>query len=278
MLVRNINFNETLHQYTDEENFIYTSVTTKIKSVEKEFDKEYWLAYKAKELNISKEELNKEWTNINKASCERGNIIHKKLEDAIDKAYGGKTTGITDINNYKGFKKQIKNYKDLNYLLGINEQLYNYLNLLINNDWILYTELRVYLREYGIAGTIDLCAIKNTDAIIIDYKTNKDDLNFKSGYYKKIWINGRKVKTDIWIDKKEYFKKPLNNLEYCKGNVYKLQLSTYGYIIELWNYNIKGLVLFHIKPNSPVKIYNLDYLRNEAKKLIEYDNSASLFL
>lgn len=268
--IRNISFNEALHQYTDEESFVYTSVTTKIKSVEQAFDKEFWSKYKADERGISQEEVLKEWEEINKISCEKGTIIHKKLEDSINEVYKGESNLYRGNEPTKLWKKEIKDLTSLanSELRFISIDIYNYLVILINNGWTLYTEYRVYLQEFLIAGTIDLLAIRDKDFIIIDWKTNKDELHFKSGYYKKEWKGGVKVKTNIWVDKKEYFLKPLGHLEFCKGNIYSLQLSTYAYIMQCWDYNLVGLVLYHIR-DVAVKAYKINYLENEARILVK---------
>lgn len=268
--IRNISFNEALHQYTDEESFVYTSVTTKIKSVEQAFDKEYWSLYKANERGVTQEEILKEWEEINKISCDKGTIIHKKLEDSINNVYHKEFPLYRGNESGRLWKKEIKDLDSLanSDLRFISIDIYNYLVILINNGWTLYTEYRVYLQEHLIAGTIDLLAIKGDDFIIVDWKTNKDELHFKSGYYKKKWQGGVKVKTTEWVDKKEYFLKPLGHLEYCKGNIYSLQLSMYAYIMKEWEYKLKGLVLYHIR-DIGVKPYKINYLENEARVLIK---------
>ncbi len=274
--IRNISFDSEAHVYTDDGLLVYTSVTTKIKQVERPFDREYWLQVKAKERGISKEQLGQEWDEINKLSCIRGNNIHKKLEDSVNSIYKPSElpiykTGLGSDIGILANKRGIANLEELanSELRYISIDIYNYLVQLIIRGWTLYPELRVYLSEYKIAGTIDLPAIRGNEVIIIDWKTNKDELSFKSGYYKKEWRGGMKVKTDMWINKKEYFLSPISHLEYCKGNVYALQLSMYARIMWEWGFKIKGLVLYHIRDNFPVKYYNIQYMEYEADKVIK---------
>lgn len=241
---RTISFNEELHRYTDEYNNVYTSVTTVIQNYYPKFNEDYWAGVKAKEYNISKEAVLKIWANGRDAACAKGTIEHKLLEDSVINSRV-KPEGISLFP--KGF---IKGQEKLDVtLLASSPLALKYPKILfklmefIDAGYTVYVEKRVYWAEFLIAGTIDCLLVKNGKFWILDWKTNKDELKFKSGYYKK--ING--IKTNQWVDKKEYFFSPLDNLENCKGTIYTMQLSLYAYLLELWGLQCEGLIIYHIR-------------------------------
>lgn len=282
---RTIYFNEELHRYTDEYQTVYTSVTQLIEAYSPVFDKEYWAAYKAKQLNISKEEVLLRWKGITEEACAKGNETHSNLETSVNNASSN-----TDfsISNYIGLKQnelKITNNKiDFNILQGsklaqnfpiILKMIKHYVDL----GYSIFAEKRVYSSYYCIAGTIDLILVKGTNFIIVDWKTNKDELKFKSGYYKK--ING--VKSSIWVDKDERLLKPLGHLQNCKGTKYSLQLSLYAFLMELYGFTLQGIILTHIREDKDVQnqtktdeqgntlfqieFPTIEYLKNDVHKL-----------
>lgn len=247
---RTISFNESLHRYTDEYNKEYTSVTTFLKDYEIPFDSDYWSKKKAAESGLSQSAVLRNWEQITVEACEKGNRIHKNLEDSINESTG--KTKLIPINVKIDFNKPV----DLDVLasspLGLKypKILFTLMHY-VEQGFVIYAEKRIYWAEILIAGTIDCLLVKGKQFLILDWKTNKDDLVFKSGYFKK--VNG--IKTNQWVDKKEYFKKPINNLEHCKGNKYVLQLSMYAFLMELWGFQCIGLILFQIQ-SKPVMLNN----------------------
>lgn len=270
-------FNEKLHRYTNPEGFVYTSVTTLIGKYHPQFDENFWAKKKAKELGISESLVKLNWKNIRDAACDRGNQVHKELEDSINHSNGSSKFYFDSDNDFKN-KVVIIDHTNLDLLANTPlcknyPEIFEYLASYIRLGWILFAEQRVYWKDFLVAGTID-CPLLNPftkEFIIVDWKTNKDELKFKSGYFKK--VNG--IKTDIWIDKKEYFFYPLNFLEHCKGNIYTLQLNTYAYILELWGYKCIGLVLFHIRNGYPVTKIPILYDNSYGKKLLNHFKSVS---
>lgn len=268
---RNIAFNEKLHTYTDEFGKSYTSVTTLIDKYAPKFDKEKWALIKAKEAGTTPEIIKASWEQITDYACEKGSKEHKLLEDSINNA------------TYKREEK----YSELKISIGLNiiinttnlhilansplankyPKIYNYLKEKIEEGWTLHCEKRIYWAEYLVAGTIDLLLIKGKFFIIVDWKTNKDKMMFKSGYYKK--VNG--IKTNTWVDKKEYMFRPIGFLEHCKGIKYTLQLSMYAYIMELWGFKCIGLRLFHIREVEGLTQYEIKY-EKQASELLLIDN------
>lgn len=245
-IIRHISFNEKLHKYTDQFNNVYTPVTSQIELYKEPYDREYWSAKKAKELGISQQQVKDSWDSITKIACDKGNVIHKRLETSVENSYNfikvPNAIHNDDCSDLKGHEVSLEVLRKTPLALHYPKIL-KLLEFYIEKGWKVYAEKRFYLVEYLIAGTIDLVLIKDKDFIIVDWKTNKDELKFISGYYKKV----NNIKTTEWVNKKKYFNFPLNRLEECKGNVYTLQLSSYAYMMEQWGFKCVGLILCHIK-------------------------------
>lgn len=276
-IVREIKFDEGLHKYTDQDRLVYTSVTTLIGKYHDQFDKEFWAKNKSEDLSIyneyrgmSSEQIKAHWNDITVHSQNKGNKTHKILEDSINKANRnasfefdqtksriGSGLGLIKINktniNILAETPLAKKYP----------KIYNFLKNYIEDGWTLYAEKRIYWFDFLIAGTIDCLLMKDNLFMIVDWKTNKKKLEFRSGYYKK--VNG--LVTSQWINKDERFHHPLQNIPFCKGNVYTLQLSLYAYLMELWGFKCIALTLFHILNDVVQDPYVIPYWKQSCEKL-----------
>ncbi len=260
-----ISFNEEAHSYTDEFNTKYTSVTTVIKDYEIPYDREFWLAWKAEKLGVSIEELDAEWVRINVESKVRGNEKHNYLEDSINALYNKLKNAFSKFSfkgKVKTLDRQQLEQSDLQYT---HNKIYRFLVQLLDNGYTLYPEYRVYNQQVGICGTIDVLAVKDKEFIIVDWKTNKDLLSFKAGYFKKD-RNG--IKTNKFVTKEEYFKYPLGDIEFCKGEIYTLQLSMYAFLTELFGLECVGLYLWHIRDSDVM--YKIQYRKRHIHKMITH--------
>ena len=275
-------FDPIEHKYVDNFGHAYTSVTQLIGKFEPKFDEMYWAKYKARERGVSVEQVLMEWDTIRNNSCERGTATHEFLEDNINGIYDNAKVEFNEIvkrtSNTNDYKYKITNVDQM-YFLPIREKLpdifYRLLSY-VKDGWVLYAEKRVYSVKYKIAGTIDLLLVRDKDFIIVDWKTNKDDLKFTSGYFKKEFkmVDGVnvKVKTNQWIKKEEYLDYPLNNIMKCKGMTYTLQLSLYAFLIEEFGFSAKKLELFHIVNNEydRLKAYKIEYLKQDVKRMLDF--------
>ena len=240
--------------------------------------------------NWTKERILAEWQTLADVACDWGNKRHNYLEDCVNDFYKGakptSTKKYKEYNNELGFKFKIVSVNQLKNspLAKSHKSIFKLLCDAIKAGYTLYAEKRVYSYEHKVSGTIDIIAVKGKSFYIIDWKTNKDELTFESGYYKKEWIyeNGKrikKVKTDKWVNTNATFLRPLNNVSHCKGNVYTLQLSLYAYICELWGLKFMGSYLCHIrhkedergkKTELTPKIYKLKYFKEEIHELMQW--------
>lgn len=265
---RTITFDEPSHTYKDEYNEYYTSVTTAIALYHEKFDENFWASEKSKETGLSVSAIKNSWKEVRDFACDKGNRIHKELENSINESTGKQKFEFDSTEEIKsniskfGYKLLITstNLEVLKQtpLAKKYPKIYKFLEKKILEGWSMYAEKRIYWADFLIAGTIDCLLVREKYFMIVDWKTNKDELMFKSGYYKKDKLTGKK--TDVWIDKKSYFFAPINQIEDCKGNRYTMQLSLYAYLMEMWGFKCLGLVLYHIRDNGEPKDYMISYL------------------
>jgi hypothetical protein len=311
-----LKFDEAAHRYTDAEGSVYTSVTTLLSNYKEKYDKEYWSTYKALEkvCAISKRRLSpqpqsrtyiidnvsytisdvvnsktlnlkpfinniiNDWQQITDEACERGTNKHLELETYIKGFIHPKVKG-TKISEYNYSAKYIDEKQLSETELQFKYPLiYKYLVNAINKGYVIYTEYRLSSKKHKIAGTSDIVLIKDKKCIILDWKTNKEELYQTSGYYKKIkvLVDGKmtQVKTNTWIATNKKMLYPVEHLEECKYNDYTLQLSMYGKLVEMLGFECVGLVLCHIRSNAtqewPPVFYTPPYLKLEVENILDH--------
>ena len=243
------------------------------------------------------EQITSGWKAITQRSLDRGNKTHDYLEKCINNFYtrdgSCNTFEMSDVAQptFK-FKIEKENQLDKSPLKDSHKTVYDTLKKMLDAGYVLYAEKRVYSYKHKVSGTIDVLAVRSrTDEDgkihrefwIIDWKTNKDILKFKPGYYKKEWNASRtkKVKTKKWVDKDDRYEYPLHGLQVSKGMGYALQLSIYAYICELWGLECQGLILFHLRQTDekvyPPKYYGIKYLKHEIDILMNWKLEKQLY-
>lgn len=252
-------FKEEGHKYNDTLGNSYTSVTTFIHdNYCPKFDKKYWLHKKARELGISEKELAKQWQDITDEACARGTVTHNNIEDAIknvsmfknaikylNNIESGRVVTVADIPNFSAKPLNIEAFKEATD--NKYEEIYRVFDFYTNKGYTIYSEIGAYLIDYLISGTIDVFCYRPDNFVILDWKTNRDGLQFDSGYYRKDKTTKPAQKTNEWIPKKEFMLPPLNNLPNCNGSHYTMQLSMYARMVELiLGIPCVGLGLCHI--------------------------------
>lgn len=299
-------FKEDGHKYTDTFGNEYKSTTTLLHDYAPKFEKDYWLKRKAKELHTTPERLAQQWQEITDEACARGTRTHNGLEDGIkgssmfERAVqymlreNGEMITIADIpditNNVK--KLDIKEFKDLTE--NKYPKIYEILEYYSNAGYTIYSEIGAFLIDYLVSGTIDVLCIRDDQFVIGDWKTNRNGLQFESGYYKKDKSTKPAQLTNEWVSKKESLLPPLTHLPNCNGSIYNLQLSMYAYMVYkvlglpcagLWlchidsdfELNSYGMPkrfpdgLYHVKdnPQEKVTIYKMKYLYKEIETILE---------
>lgn len=221
------------------------------------------------------------WNNITEEACARGNKIHDYLEDTINKSKndieGNTNTIVRPFTNFSSLDLSIfKTEHDLEStgLQNSYPDIFKRLLMYIKKGCVLFAEKKVFNVYYKIAGMIDVLVVHfpSKRFCIVDWKTNKDEMKFNSGYYKKEWVKGIKVKTNNYILKDDRLLSPINNLQDCKGIVYSLQLSLYAFLMELWGYKLakNGLEIFHIRPERRPKLIKIDYYKEDIIKMLNH--------
>lgn len=265
-------FQEEGHKYTDNLGNKYFSVTTLIhENYVPKFNRKYWLHKKARELGISEKTLAKQWQDITDEACARGTATHNGIEDAIkdvsmfknaiqylNQVESGRVVSVADIPNLKvkpldveAFKKATQNKYP---------EIYRVFKYYTDKGYTIYSEIGAYLIDYLISGTIDILCIRDTDFVILDWKTNRNGLQFESGYFKKDKTTIPAQLTNEWIPKKEDMLPPLNHLPNCNGSHYTMQLSMYAKMVELiLGIPCTGLGLCHIGSPFVKNAYGMPY-------------------
>ena len=288
MEFREIFFNEEIHKYTDELNNPYISVTTLIGEYEVKFDiqkmaKVCAKGQKGRYKGLTEKDIIKLWDKERDNACKKGSKTHNIQELSINESNGYIETilptkkknrllcvsDILQVCNFGEVNLDILKGKLIKFPL-----IYQSIEKLVNNGYKIYSEIGIYWYPFLVSGCIDLFAYKEStkEFMILDWKTNIDELTFESGYYKKD-ANGNRTKE--WIVKDEVMKYPLSHLSNSSGNKYSLQLSLYAYMCELWGLTCNGLYLFHItdeKDDSDCNIvhrHKVNYLKKEVKDMID---------
>lgn len=265
-------FKEEGHKYNDSLGNSYISVTTLIHdNYVPKFDKKYWLHRKAKELGITEKQLEKQWKDITEEACTRGTITHNGLEDAIKEVSmfkkaiqyltridDGRIVTIADIPYLNVKPLDIEEFKKAtNYKY---EEIYRVFQFYIDRGYTIYSEIGAFLIDYRVSGTIDILCIRDTDFVILDWKTNRNGLQFESGYFKKDKTLKPAQLTNEYIHKTEYMLPPLNRLPNCNGSHYTMQLSMYALMVEIiLGIPCTGLGLCHIGSPFVKNIYGMPY-------------------
>lgn len=282
-----ISFREDIHEYKNvgtKESYI--SVTTLIHDYQHKFNEPYWTLYKAVESIVKDTHGINIWYSL-KNSCKR--IIDKHLD-----TYEGQTTAYEYLKQWihdnklpqvftkqEHLKKQWKKTseeaceKGSNYhLKKENESYFNgydkvgdkVANTIYEYSFDLFqlkdgfhTEVLVYSDYYKIAGKVDKLLIEtvNGERIIHidDYKTNKA-LKKQNPF--------------------QSFKHPLNHLDDCNWNTYRLQLSLYAKLLELCGYKVGHLQLTHVTDMGDYP-EPFAYLDNEIQLILD-DRERKLYI
>lgn len=246
-----ISFRDDIHEYRSvHSKNVYTSVTTFIGQFQKPFKAEYWSYYKALESVVIATYGQQTWYAIKRKLKEfraldreddgviymkdvikQFNIpqVHIKVEhlrQQWDKKRDDACAKGTAFHNKKEEESYSNGYDSINNMIVPTSLKYSFDLSKLEDGF--HAELLVYNDYFQIAGKIDKCIIKTEGnkryVYIDDYKTNEK------------------------ITKRNEFqslKPPISHLDDCKWNIYRLQLSMYGVLLELAGYKVKHLQLTH---------------------------------
>jgi ATP-dependent exoDNAse (exonuclease V) beta subunit len=217
-----IYFKASDHSYKsiDDDNIIWTSVTTLLSNFKKHFDAEKVAQKvsknkKSKWYGLDPKEIQEIWTNEAKRATDLGTFYHNEREADLCALASMEREGVT-IPVFSPEEININGVK-----FAPSQKL----------EPGVYPEHMVYLKSAGICGQSDLVEVVNGKVNIIDYKTNKE------------------IKRESYVDwegKSEKMMTPLDSLDDCNLNHYALQLSIYMYMILKHNPKLKpGHIFIH---------------------------------
>ena len=287
---RIIYFDESQHSYTDNMGNPYTSTTTVISKYYEEFETDKialacekigrnpshpkYLKYRG----MTAAEIKLKWKTISDVSLVNGNIKHNYLEDTIKRSTSYRTIDGTDLIKDRLFTiEDILTGEfgelDLDWFVtsGISFKypaIFNAIVTLHQAGFKFYAEMGVYNIDTLVSGKIDLVAVKDKTFIIIDWKTNKDDIRFESGYFEKD-MEGRTTNNFIYTNK--YMLYPLHFLPDSTGVHYNLQVSGYAWLLEQFGYTNLGNIIYQIRETEDGLVEKVDKI-----KLQDYREYSSL--
>jgi len=264
-------FDEGQHIYTDDRNFAYTSVTTLIHEYVPQFDslkhaKRLSRSGKGHYAGKSYKEILAMWEEVTDDALTKGNNRHNFLEDNVKEATGfseqwktikrapGQMYTVSDI--LEDHKYGLMDLDKLEQTVGIRyPKIWEAIKYYVDRGFRVYSEIVVYDEKYLISGMIDLLLVHpDRRFVIIDWKTNKHDMLFESGYFKR---DEHQQTTREWMKKSEYFKAPLDGLEHCNGNVYSMQLSLYSRLAEKLGLKLEYVIIAHIREHYQANKYGM---------------------
>lgn len=265
-------FKEEGHKYNDTLGNSYKSVTTLIHdNYVPKFDKKYWLHKKARELGVSEKTLAKQWQDITDEACARGTLTHNGLEDAIKEVSmfkqaiqyltninDGRVVTVADIPKFAAKPLDVEKFREATN--NKYPEIYRVFEFYTQRGYTIYSEIGAFLIDYLVSGTIDILCVKPDNFVILDWKTNRNGLQFESGYFKKDKTTKPAQLTNDWVSKKENMLPPLNHLPNCNGYHYSMQLSMYAKMVELiLGIPCVGLGLCHIGSPFVKNAYGMPY-------------------
>lgn len=265
-------FAEEGHKYTDSIGNSYTSVTTLIHdNYVPKFDKKYWLHRKSRELGISEKALERQWQAITDEACARGTETHNGIENAIKEVSkfknaikyltninSGRVVTVADIPNFTAVPLNIEAFKEAT--SNKYDEIYRVFDFYTSRGYTIYSEIGAFLIDYLISGTLDILCYRPTDFVILDWKTNRNGLQFESGYFKKDKTTKPAQLTNEYVFKDERMLPPLSHLPNCNGYHYTMQLSSYARMVELiLGIPCVGLGLCHIGSPFVLNAYGMPY-------------------
>lgn len=275
-----LNFNEELHQYTNDKGEIFISCTQLIEHYTPKFEEEFWLYYK-----VLQDKLGFENTEEGKKMYSRwltqgyGFSFKNKTIEGLLEIAEKVGVDVSDIS-YKKEEWRVKNKKSTDkgtkfHNMMEHKALSEGKGVLSDGTSLVYRsyngglentsfgengvegipELRLYNHKYRLAGTTDdPVFFPNRIVDINDIKTNI------------------KIVTENKWEKMLY---PLNKYDNCNFVHYNIQLSLYGWMLEQFGYKVRNLQITHYLFNEqeePIasKVYKFEYLKKDVEKLLNH--------
>jgi hypothetical protein len=235
----NFKFDERSHSYTyvnPETGLpiqIFESVSGFISQFKKPFDNSV-SKYVAKSRGVTQQEILNEWKELADRGKEVGTVVHKWIEDYYS-GLNPEMTGDPTMDHR------------INLFLKVQQDRLHRLNPT-------HQELRIFSREWGIAGTVDIIFEMDGKYYVGDWKTNRD---FKDDNHPK--------------GKRDRLLHPFD--DYWDNNLsgYSLQISAYRIILEEAGFETDGGFLVSLS-ESGSKLYKTIDFREQLRSYLKKNN------
>jgi hypothetical protein len=254
------------HKYTHSETGLeYISVTTLVDKYKKPYDSQYWSVYKALKDVLT---AGNQW------------YMYKKRAGGWDKAVqyfanhsAGKYTGRV-LKRQQWYLDKWQEEKELACALGTEfhdemESLTNSIKqvddeshvyevypgeVLLQQGFItdgMFTEILLFNEKYRVAGKADRVLRKDKKVVVKDYKTCKE------------------ISNDPFMEQRMLH--PLDSLYDTKFNHIMMQLSTYGWMLEQYGYEVESLEVNHAdrKTGRPIADIPVPYRPDLVEKMMQ---------
>jgi len=190
------------------------------------------------EMKLYQNIVKAEWKKENTDSTDKGSFFHNYEEGSIIKNKG---------IQYDGEYARLSTKSDD---LSLLHDPYNLR---------IYPELKMYNREFRVSGTADKVFIFPSKEFDIDD-----------------WKTGKKIDEESYKHKKMLY--PLQHLDDCNSNHYKLQVSLYAYYLECFGYKPRNLQFTHVELAEDQitilksKVYVTHYMKQEVVNMLKHFN------
>jgi hypothetical protein len=258
-----IRFIDDSHEYFNEADESYISVSGIAKLLEQKKDWEAIKKKRAKKLGVTVDSLTEDWNRKKILGTQAGTIVHSKREKHL----------IENPFTYQGVslnKKVCRTKGDWKYSLIDNK--------LENNT--VYPEAMIFDHELRVAGQSDKVIVVNNTIHVEDYKTDKK--------------MDRKAFSNEWVSAEKLLP-PVSHLDNCEFSMYSLKMSMYMYLLwkknkhlKVGNLILEWLQLERDEDTIPVldenghpivkKIERIEvpYLRKEVKDIFDWYKQGKL--
>lgn len=260
-----IRFIDEFHEYYNEQDEKYISVSGLADKVKEKTDWEPIKKKNAKDLGITVEELEKEWERKRLAGTNAGTAIHLKKEQEL------LSTSDLTVNNVQCTIKPCSFSNGWKYSLVEDK--------LENNT--VYPEAMIFNHILKVAGQSDRVEVVNNTINVIDYKTDKK--MDRQGFYNKYKGGHKKLLA------------PVAHLQECEFDIYSLKMSMYMRLLWAKNKHLKigDLILeWHqlerdadtvpilgsdgLPIVKKIEIIKVPYLRKEVKDVFDWYKEGKL--
>lgn len=235
-------FIENIHKYIDEEQKVYTSVTTLLKDYQEKVDWDVVAAKKAKKEGTTKEALLQQWAEKRDKAADRGTKYHKMKEQEL--------LGRPDV---------------VGTILFLGEKEDSAMDLM---EGVTYVEKMIWSKRYGVCGTADLVEVVGGKINIKDYKTN-EKLDFESWKHPR---NGpRKLLFPVQhLDDCNF------NLYQLQINLYMYMLLQQNRRLKMGKMEVLHIVFDLFGFTKEERVYPILNMQREAKNILEHNLKTKL--